>query len=248
LGFDGSNQLDSITSALKKLKSSLYRTGRFDYMKGMSDPVIPKRHAAGANPALRRRILDGAAAVFLDRGFDAAGVKDICRAADVSKSTLYVYFAHKEELFEALVEQKRDPQFDEVEAALRLPPDRALHQFLRHLVTVVCSPEVVRAQRTIIGIAERMPKFDARFYEGGAERAQKMLRAYLDARVAAGEFVIPDTHRASYQLIELSSAGLLRQCLYGLRTKAPSAPEVQSAVASALAMFYAAYRPVDRPA
>src|SRR5579872_2689987 len=56
--------------------------------------------------AKRRQILDGARAVFLAQGFDAASMGEIARAAGVSKGTLYVYFKHKEELFEAIVEEE----------------------------------------------------------------------------------------------------------------------------------------------
>lgn len=223
-------------------KSSLYRTDRFDYSGGMKKQIISKRHAAGANPTLRQRILEGAAGVFLERGFDAAGVNDICRAAGVSKSTLYVYFANKEELFVALVDQKRQLRFTEIEAALNAPPEQALPAFLLQLVTVVCTPEVVRTQRTIIGIAARMPELGARFYEGGAVRSQKLLRNYLDHCVDAGDYAIPDTARAASQLIDLASAALLRQCLYGIRTTAPTEKEVQDAISAALIMFNAAYR------
>ena len=63
------------------------------------------------DPAKRATILDGAARVFLEKGFDAAGVNDICRAAGVSKSTLYVYFDTKETLFSTLVEHERERLF-----------------------------------------------------------------------------------------------------------------------------------------
>lgn len=212
-------------------------------MVDMCEASSSKRHPAGTNPVLRQRILDGAAGVFMERGFDAAGVNDICKAAAVSKSTLYVYFANKEELFEALVEQKRNLKFSEVQRALyaKADPEEAIREFLFCLVSVVCSPEVIRTQRTIIGIAARMPELGARFYEGGAERAQKLLRGYLDVQVAAGRYVITDTSRAAYQLIELASAGLLRQCLYGIRSLAPQEAEIQGAVDAAMEMFDAAY-------
>src|SRR5690606_24794122 len=146
-----------------------------------------------------------------ERGFDAASMNDICRAAGVSKSTLYVYFAHKEELFEALIDQKRDLKFGAVANTLRHEdPQTALTEFLVRLVSVVCSPDVIRAQRTIIGIVERMPDLGARFYAGGAERAQKLLCDYLERQVVAGNFAISDTNRAAYQLIELATAGLQR--------------------------------------
>ena len=51
--------------------------------------------------AKRRQIVDGARRVFLARGFDAASMGDIAKAAGVSKGTLYVYFKDKDELFAA---------------------------------------------------------------------------------------------------------------------------------------------------
>src|ERR1044072_3777427 len=54
----------------------------------------------------RRQILDGARKVFMDLGFDGASMGEIARAAQVSKGTLYVYFADKCALFEAILEQE----------------------------------------------------------------------------------------------------------------------------------------------
>src|SRR5438094_8564718 len=54
----------------------------------------------------RRQILDGARKVFMDLGFDGASMGEIARAAQVSKGTLYVYFADKSTLFEAILEQE----------------------------------------------------------------------------------------------------------------------------------------------
>ena len=50
----------------------------------------------------RRQILDGARKVFMDLGFDGASMNEIARSAGVSKGTLYVYFADKNRLFEAI--------------------------------------------------------------------------------------------------------------------------------------------------
>src|SRR5438105_11938963 len=54
----------------------------------------------------RRQILDGARKVFMDLGFDGASMGEIARSAGVSKGTLYVYFADKSRLFEAIVEEE----------------------------------------------------------------------------------------------------------------------------------------------
>ena len=62
-----------------------------------------RRHAAGEDPAKRDQILKGAMQCFMENGFDATSMNEVCRAAGVSKGTLYVYFTDKVDLFEALV-------------------------------------------------------------------------------------------------------------------------------------------------
>src|SRR5579862_2483124 len=49
-----------------------------------------------------RRLLDAGSRVFADRGFHAARVDDIVRAARTSHGTFYLYFNNKEDLLRAL--------------------------------------------------------------------------------------------------------------------------------------------------
>jgi AcrR family transcriptional regulator len=49
-----------------------------------------------------RKLLDAAMRVFAERGFHAARVDDIVRAARTSHGTFYLYFANKEDLLRAL--------------------------------------------------------------------------------------------------------------------------------------------------
>lgn len=50
-----------------------------------------------------RRLLDAGASVFATRGYHSARVDDIVKAAKTSHGTFYLYFANKEDLFQALV-------------------------------------------------------------------------------------------------------------------------------------------------
>lgn len=52
-----------------------------------------------------QEILDAALAEFAARGFAAARMEDIAVRAGVTKGTLYLYFASKEELFKTLVRE-----------------------------------------------------------------------------------------------------------------------------------------------
>jgi AcrR family transcriptional regulator len=50
-----------------------------------------------------RKLLDAGIQVFARRGYHAARVDDIVKAARTSHGTFYLYFANKEDLFQALV-------------------------------------------------------------------------------------------------------------------------------------------------
>src|ERR1700726_1792761 len=94
--------------------------------------VAPTPHspltAGDEDSAKRRQILDGAGKVFMDLGFDGASMGVIARAAGVSKGTLYVYFADKNRLFEAIVEQE---SLEQGKAAFNFDPERDVTVTLR---------------------------------------------------------------------------------------------------------------------
>jgi AcrR family transcriptional regulator len=86
-------------------------TGRSDARRAQSPP--PASAQAAGIPAQGRelraqgrktmaKLLDGAIAVFAERGFHAARVDDIVRAARTSHGTFYLYFANKEDLLRTL--------------------------------------------------------------------------------------------------------------------------------------------------
>jgi AcrR family transcriptional regulator len=202
-----------------------------------------RRHAAGEDPRKRDQILQGARQVFLEQGYDAASMNDICRAAGVSKGTLYVYFASKEELFISLIAKERERLFLDADQFLEgdRPLEEKLRVYARRLTEAICSDDVIRAQRIVAATAERMPELGARFYERGAGRARDGLRRLFEREIAAGRLSIPDPGLAAHQFMELASAGLWRQRLFG-KAPTPPAPEAVEATAdSAVAMFLAAY-------
>ncbi|WP_081381038.1 TetR/AcrR family transcriptional regulator [Rhodovulum sulfidophilum] len=202
-----------------------------------------RRHAAGEDPAKRDQIMAGAMKAFLDKGFDATSVNDICRAARVSKGTLYVYFADKQDLFVALVAEQREKMFGGVDAVLRsdLPLAEKLTRFGRQLAEIVTSDHVVQWQRTIAGIVDRMPELGVRFYDAGALRTHTDLTDLLRREVAAGRLDLPDPVLASAQFIDLSGAGIWRARLFGKRPTPPGPDEIERTVDSAVRLFLAAY-------
>src|ERR1700704_7164503 len=142
---------------------------------------------ADEDSSKRRQILDGARKLFMDLGFDGASMGEIARAAGVSKGTLYVYFADKNRLFEAIVEEE---VLDQQKVAFNFDPARdvatTLHEFGQAYIELLCRPGGGSAIRTVMAIAERMPEVGSRFYGNVGAHNIARLAAYLDARGAAG--------------------------------------------------------------
>src|ERR1700755_1236924 len=102
----------------------------------------------------RRQILDGARKVFMDLGFDGASMGEIARSAGVSKGTLYVYFADKSRLFEAIVEETALVQ-GEIAFDFDAAGDAAatLREFGAAYIALILRPDGGSAIRTVMAIA-----------------------------------------------------------------------------------------------
>lgn len=64
-------------------------------------PAKVRRRRKDARPS---EIIDAALAVFSEHGFGAAKIEEVASRAGVSKGTVFVYFANKEELFRAVAQ------------------------------------------------------------------------------------------------------------------------------------------------
>jgi AcrR family transcriptional regulator len=202
----------------------------------------PLRIVNDEDSSKRRQILDGARKVFMDLGFDGASMGEIARAAGVSKGTLYVYFADKCGLFEAIVEEETVQQG---EVVFNLEPGRevptTLREFGEAYIALLCRPGGGSAIRTVMSIAERMPEVGRRYYERVLERTIKRLAAYLDAHVKQGELRIDDCEFAASQFMLMCQASLFLPFIF--QAAPPPSPErIKTVIDSAVRMFLAAYQ------
>ena len=190
----------------------------------------------------RRQILDGARKVFMDLGFDGASMNEIARAAGVSKGTLYVYFADKSRLFEAIVE---DEALEKGKIAYNLDPARdaetTLREFGQAYIGSMCRPGGGSSIRTVMAIAERMPEVGCRFYQNVLARTINRLADYLQAHVGPNDLAIDDCQLAASQFTMMCQASLFLPFIFQA-APAPSPERIREVVESATRMFLAAYR------
>jgi AcrR family transcriptional regulator len=192
--------------------------------------------------AKRRQILAGASRVFMDLGFDGASMGEIARAAGVSKGTLYVYFADKSRLFEAIVEEEA---LEQRKVAYNFDPERdvatTLRDFGQTYIQMLCRPGEGSAIRTVMAIAERMPDVGRRFYHHVIEARINNLASYLRAHVGTDGLAIEDCQHAAAQFMQMCQASLFLPFIFQAAPP-PSAERIAEVVESATQMFLATYQ------
>jgi AcrR family transcriptional regulator len=207
----------------------------------VSDPNT-LRVGGDEDSSKRRQILDGARKVFMDLGFDGASMNEIARSAGVSKGTLYVYFADKSRLFEAMVE---DEALEKSKIAYNLDPRRdaeiTLREFGQAYIGSICRPGGGSSIRTVMAIAERMPDVGRRFYENVLARTINRLAEYLQAHVGPDDLAIDDCELAAAQFLQMCQATLFLPFVFQAEP-APSAERIAQVVDSATRMFLQTYR------
>jgi AcrR family transcriptional regulator len=207
--------------------------------------AIDREHlqvVAEEDSSKRRQILDGARKVFMDLGFDGASMGEIARAAAVSKGTLYVYFADKCALFEAILEQEA---LQHGQVVFNFDPSRDVETTLREFgsayIHLLCRPGGGSAIRPVMAIAERMPDVGRRYYGRVLDKTVHRLAEYLSAHVASGDLAIDDCELAASQFMEVCKATLFLPFIFQA-APAPSEQRMAEVIDSATRMFMAAYR------
>ncbi len=195
--------------------------------------------------ARREAILDVAAEVFLEEGFDAASMSTIAARVGGSKSTLYNYFKSKEEIFQAHVErycgwlgaemfQLLDEEVDDVRAALT--------RLGRRYVTNVMSDRNMRHFRLIATASERSPDLGRTFYEVGPLRGARLLGGFLARMQLEGRIQVQDPIAAAHLFIGLCQNRMLKARLVNYIGE-PTPEEVDAEVAIAVGAFMGAFGP-----
>ena len=172
---------------------------------------------------------------------------DVAAAAGVSKSTLYVYFGSKEQLFAALVAEERDQYLDEISTVLIDPlrPAATLQIFGERLANQLASRKVIQSHRTVFGVVDRMPELGSEFYLKGPARSIEILADYLKRAKKVGSLEIDDPHRAAMQFIDLATGALVKPRLFNFNTQEPNGDETAKHVRQSVILFMKGYGPVE---
>jgi AcrR family transcriptional regulator len=138
----------------------------------------------------RQQIIDGALAVFSEKGFDKATNQDIAEAAGIaSPGLIYHYFESKADLLRQAM-SARAPLLQSVmrnEALLAMAPREALTLIGSAFLAALNDPENRRLFRVIIGEGLRNPAMAEAWHCASSLPVKHGLVHYLGAKMHAGE-------------------------------------------------------------
>ncbi len=152
----------------------------------------PTRPTRTRRPDARpEELIDAALAVFAERGFRAASLEEVARQAGVSKGTVYLYFASKDDLFRAMVERKIVVLLEEGEALLSRhdgPASDLLRGVVLRMHEAIQCPDMVRISKLVHAELAQFPEIRAFYWEHVILRNRRLLTSIIDRGIANGEF------------------------------------------------------------
>ena len=187
-----------------------------------------------------KRILNAALTVFAKAGYSGATMDAVAAEADVSKPTLYQYFAGKEALFAAMMEARRDDMLLAFETANAGSMVDQLHAFAWAYADTVMRPDLLSLARLIIGEAQRFPEIGRTYQASGPDRVLAGMMAYLTIQKEAGRLIFDDAELAAQDLWGLILSGPRTKALYR-PDDPPSRLDVKRYVENGLRVFLRAY-------
>lgn len=165
-----------------------------------------------ASPAPRQRrkqarpgeLLDAALALFVEKGYAATRVEEVAARAGVSKGTLFLYFASKEELFKAVVRRYLVDQQPDWKVKIESWPG-SMPDLLRYAMQEwwqqVGMTAVSGISKLIMSEAANFPELAVFYEQEVLAPGRKLVRRILQRGVERGEFQVLNQEYAVYAVL-----------------------------------------------
>ena len=169
-------------------------------------------------PKFRRRkadrpdeIVAAALEIFSEKGFAAARLDDIALRAGVSKGAIYLYFATKEDIFRAVVEQAVVPNLDALrDMAPKVETFADLARFFsRNVVRTLADSPIGGVVKMVIAEARNFPEIARIWHDQLVMPALGAMTMAIAAGQARGELRPGDPRQYAISLISPMLVGVI---------------------------------------
>lgn len=170
------------------------------------------------------RLLEVAANLFMERGFDGTSIDAVAEAAGVSKPTVYARYHDKRDLFAAVLRGRIARWLAPLSAAAEAQANEikpkgirtTLHELSRQMISQCLMPEAATLQRILSAQAVHFPELAKLAHEEGWLRAVRGVATLLRQFAARDEIRVADPELAAELFLNLVVGHSKRLALYGL--------------------------------
>jgi len=190
----------------------------------------------------RTAIVETAAGVFLDLGYEGASMKEVSIRLGGSKATLYGYFSSKEALFIAVVQMYATSSLYNAVADLAADPgisvslEESLLQFGRSMLKIVMNDSTaIKVYRMVLAESGRSD-IGTLFYESGPSQSIEALSTLMSASVENGVLRKSNPRVLAKQFLSLLTSEVDER-LFQQDPKPMTLAQIDELVAAAVDMF-----------
>jgi AcrR family transcriptional regulator len=187
------------------------------------------------------KILDAAADLFLEVGYEQTSIDAILLRSGGSKSTLYAYFPTKQDLFRSVIDSVVDNSELGTSLDISVNARAVLTEFAVARQRVVLSPRHRAVVGLVVAERDRFPDLAEIYWERGPQRSGRQLVTYLEALRNREILAIDDAAEAAEFLIGMVFQHWNRQLFY-VPLPPPTEAAIRAHAERVVARFWAAYR------
>ena len=191
----------------------------------------------------RREIIEAAAALFVEQGYERTSMSAISERVGGSKATLYGYFASKEDLLRAVLEY--DVSEESARVLQQLPTKDGLRDGLTRLGIEYLTQRLADLPIANMRIVANQPlesTLGKEFWETVLRPAWQQLATRLEALMGEGALKDADPWVAAMHWKGLNEGELLEKRLLGA-IRGPTRKEVRKVAIAAADAFLKIYKP-----
>lgn len=163
-------------------------------MSSQSSPDLHAQHD------VKRRIMEAAAQLFADKGYDATSISDITEAADVGRALIYYYFKDKRDLYVSIIDDGGEYIIGVAEEAYAV--EGTAFERLRHFIRRFRQLHIDRPNLSRIGMRADLEGSLA-FHEHAKEhimRISSLLEKVIEEGIEQGEIRNVNPNKAVHML------------------------------------------------
>jgi AcrR family transcriptional regulator len=151
-----------------------------------------------------QELLDAALDLFVERGYAATRLDDVAAQAGVSKGTLYLYFANKEDLFKAVVRENLVPVLDEAQVLIDQYQGTSAQLFRDFILgwwKRIGDTKLSGITKLMLAESGNFPELAQFYHEEVISRSNTIIIRMLERGIARGEFREIDTVNANMVIV-----------------------------------------------